>query len=205
MTTTLIVVVIILLIAVGVLGFIVLKHQKSERLKKQFGPEYDRRLAETNDRKSVEDDLQALNKRHNELKIHELDPEEREKFQNSWGDVQATFVDDPRRAVIDADRLVNGIMRARGYPVEDFDQRADDISVEHADVVRHYREARTVRDASSKSSDSGQVDTEAQRHAVTAYRALVESLLGHHSDRAQHSNSTATSSANADSSTKEHS
>jgi hypothetical protein len=65
-------------------------------------------------------------------------------------------------------------MRTRGYPVDDFNRRADDISVDHPNVVRHYREARSVRDASS----DGSVDTERQRGALTSYRSLVEELLG---------------------------
>lgn len=39
----------------------------------------------------------------------------------------------------DADVLVVEVMRVRGYPVEDFDRRTEDISVDHPDVVRHWR------------------------------------------------------------------
>jgi hypothetical protein len=57
----------------------------------------------------------------------------------SWRRVQAQFVDDPRTAVVEADRLIEDVMRARGYPVEDSHRRLDDLSVDHAQVVHHYR------------------------------------------------------------------
>ena len=91
----------------------------------------------------------------------------------SWNEIQRGFVDDPRQSLQSADLLVAEIMRARGYPVDDdFDRRADDLSVDHPRVVQHYREARQVRDA------SGEVDTERQRTAVTSYRSLIDALLG---------------------------
>ena len=180
MTTVLIVVVVLLLIAVAALGWVVYTRHRSERLKEQFGPEYDRRVAETGDRQAAEAELRERNQRRKNLDVRALRPEERTRFQDTWATIQPQFVDDPSRAVIDADRLILGIMRTRGYPVEDFDQRADDLSVDHADIVRHYREAHTVRDASV----DGSADTEMQRRALTAYRALVDALLEH--DDAEH-------------------
>src|SRR5207249_5168181 len=53
--------------------------------------------------------------------------------------VQARFVEDPPRAVAFADALLADVMKARGYPVSDFEQRAGDISVDHPNVVEHYR------------------------------------------------------------------
>ena len=105
--------------------------------------------------------------------MRDLDPEERDRFRGSWNEIQRGFVDDPRQSLQSADLLVAEIMRARGYPVDDdFDRRADDLSVDHPRVVQHYREARQVRDA------SGEVDTERQRTAVTSYRSLIDALLG---------------------------
>ena len=48
-------------------------------------------------------------------------------------------MDDPKGAVAEADRLIGEVMRTRGYPVGDFDQRAADISVDHPMVVENYR------------------------------------------------------------------
>jgi len=170
----LIIVVVVLLAAVVASGVALTRRKRSERLKEQFGPEYERSVAEAGDRKSAETDLRERQHRHNKLEIRDLRPQEHEGFQKSWNSVQSGFVDDPKQALRDADGLVIEVMRVRGYPVEDFERRAEDISVDHVDVVRHYREARTIHDATA----DGSVDTERQRHALTSYRALIDALLG---------------------------
>ncbi|WP_445182544.1 hypothetical protein ACTXG6_28855 [Pseudonocardia sp. Cha107L01] len=173
-TVVLIIVVVVLLVAALGFGAMLLKRKQSENLRKHFGTEYERTVAETGDRKAGESELRERQQRRRELDIRDLRPEERSKYQESWNSVQRDFVDDPARAMDRADELVVAIMRTRGYPVDDFNRRADDISVDHPNVVRHYREARSVRDASS----DGSVDTERQRGALTSYRSLVEELLG---------------------------
>jgi len=181
--TTVIVVIVVLLVLALVAGGVVLARQRrSQRLRDHYGPEYERSLEQTGDRKAAEAELAEREARHRELDIRELEPAERERFGDSWSAIQRSFVDDPARALLDADELVADIMRTRGYPRDaDFDRRAEDVSVEHPQVVRHYREARAVRDATA----DGTVDTEQQRRAVTSYRSLVEALLGH-SDSGRH-------------------
>jgi hypothetical protein len=177
----LIILAVVLLVAVVAMGAMLAKRRRSEQLQKQFGPEYERQVMETGDRKAAESDLQARRQRHDKLDIRDLDNEERARFQHEWNTVQRGFVDDPERALDGADALVVSVMKARGYPVGDFDRRAEDLSVDHADVVRHYRDARAVRDASARGGarDTGDgVDTEQQRQALTSYRSLVEALLG---------------------------
>ena len=173
-TTVLIVIIVLLLIALAAAGVILSRRRKSEQLQDHFGPEYERSLKETGDRKKAEAQLSEREKRVRELDIRDLRPEERDRFSTSWADIQRGFVDDPVQSVRSADALVVDIMRTRGYPVDDFERRAEDISVEHPNVVHHYREARAVREA----TDHGTVDTDQQRHAVTSYRSLVEELLG---------------------------
>jgi len=168
-----IVVVVVLLVAGVAIGIPFARRKRSERLQEQFGPEYERSISETGDRKVAEADLRERQRRHSTLEICDLRSEEHDRFQESWNSIQRGFVDDPMRALQDADELVIEIMRVRGYPVDDFDRRAEDISVDHPDVVRHYREARTVRDA----SPGGAVNTEQQRRALTSYRSLIEALL----------------------------
>lgn len=172
----LVVVVVLLVVALAIAGMFVARRRRSEHLQEHFGPEYER-LAGDRDPKAAEAELAAREKRHRSLDIRPLDTAERDRFEGHWAEVQRGFVDDPARSLNDADRLVVDIMRTRGYPVDEFDQRADDISVEHPDVVHHYREARRVRDA------GGRVDTEDQRHAVTSYRSLVQALLTDGDDR----------------------
>ncbi|WP_232662276.1 hypothetical protein [Pseudonocardia sp. TRM90224] len=174
MNATVLIIVIVLVVLVAAAAFVLMRRRRSSQLQEQFGPEYERSVEETGDRRAAENQLAERRKRHSQLDVRELRPEERERYAASWDQVQRGFVDDPRTALHDADRLVVEVMRTRGYPVDDFDRRAEDISVEHPDVVQHYRDASRVRTA----SESGEIDTEQQRQAVTSYRSLVHALLG---------------------------
>jgi hypothetical protein len=171
--TIIVVVAIIVVAAVAVVGMKAARRKRTEKLREQFGPEYDRTVAETGDRNAAEADLRERTKRRKKLELRELDAGERADFEGRWTEVKGEFVDDPSRAVRDADRLVVQIMKARGYPVEQFDQRADDLSVDHPEVTQRYRAARKIADANK----SGSADTEELRQAVTSYRELIEALL----------------------------
>jgi hypothetical protein len=172
-SSTAVVLIIVVLLVLVVLGIVVSRRRRSTQLQEHFGPEYERSVAATGDRRSAEAELAERRQRREEFDVRDLNPEERDRFRGSWNEIQRGFVDDPRQSLKSADLLVAEIMRARGYPVDDdFDRRADDLSVDHPRVVQHYREARQVRDA------NGEVDTERQRTAVTSYRSLVDALLG---------------------------
>ena len=166
-----IVVVVVLLLAGG--GLVLARRKRSEQLQESFGPEYDRVLDRSGSKSEAEAELAERRKRHEQLDLRSLDPQTRERFRGDWKQIQGEFVDDPGGAVDKADSLVTTIMRERGYPVDDFDQRADDISVEHPRVVENYRDARRVRDAHR----NGSAETEDLRGAVTSYRSLVDALL----------------------------
>ncbi len=167
----LIVIIVLLVLALAAAGLVISRRRRSEQLQEHYGSEYGRTLEETGNKRDAEARLAERAKRHRNLDVRDLTPEERERYAASWNGIQQDFVDDPGRAVHAADDLVGDIMRTRGYPVDDFEQRAEDISVEHPDVVQHYREARAVRD------EGDSADTDRQRHAITSYRPLVESLL----------------------------
>jgi hypothetical protein len=178
----LIVVIVVLALALVAAGVLLYQRRRTERLQQHYGPEYERSLSEAGNRRAGEARLTEREKRHRELDIRDLSTDERDQFANSWAGIQREFVDDPKRAVRDADVLVLEIMRTRGYPVggegDDFERRAEDISVEHPEVVQRYREAHAVR----HSTESGDVDTEQQRSAVTSYRSLIDALLHGSSD-----------------------
>ena len=118
--------------------------QRSEQLREQFGPEYDRTLAEKGDARSAENELTARQKRVAKLTIRPLASEEGQQFTGEWQAVQMGFVDDPSVAVRDADALVGKVLDARGYPEGDFDQRFADVSVGHPAVLVHYRTAHEI-------------------------------------------------------------
>ena len=73
----------------------------------------------------------------------------------------------------EADQLVTHVMTARGYPLEDFEQRADDLSVDHPVVVQNYRTARAL----ALRRQRNEAGTEEMRQAVVNYRALFDELL----------------------------
>jgi hypothetical protein len=182
----LVVVIVVLVLALVAAGVMLSQRRRTERLQEHYGPEYERSLSETGNRRDAEAQLTEREKRHRELEIRDLRSDERDRFAASWADIQREFVDDPKRAVRDADVLVLEIMRTRGYPVGDdggdFERRAEDISVEHPDVVQRYREAHAVRDATER----GDVDTENQRTAVTSYRSLITALLDSRGGESDH-------------------
>ena len=148
--------------------------QRRERLRGRFGPEYDRTLDRTaGDRRAAESELAEREKRREQLEIRPLSAAARDRYSGSWREVQALFVDEPRTAVRDADQLVISVMRERGYPMDDFEQRAADVSVDHPDVVENYRAAHRI----SEASERGDATTEDLRQAMRHYRALFEDLL----------------------------
>ena len=186
--TTLIIVIVVAIVvvaAIAVVGYRVAQQKRTTRLREQYGPEYDRALDQGDSQREAESELRGRSKRHEELKLRSLGSFEREDFERRWSDVQGQFVDDPSTAVRNADQLVVEVMSARGYPVDDFDQRADDLSVSHPEVTQRYREARRIAQA----NDDGSADTEDLRQAVTSYRSLVLALLVDDEDRSRHDGS----------------
>jgi cytoskeletal protein RodZ len=161
--------------AVVVLGLLaLLRTRRTQNLKQQFGPEYDRTVEGADSRRAAEADLQAREERHRELDLRDLDPAEAQRYREEWQRTQSEFVDDPASAITGADLLIQRVMRDRGYPVEDFEQRAADLSVEHPDVVSNYRSAH----ATAVSCSQGQATTEDLRMAMRRYRSLFDELVG---------------------------
>ncbi|UBV17460.1 hypothetical protein [Mycolicibacterium fortuitum] len=164
---------VIVLLAV-IVGVSMMRQKRSERLREQFGPEYEHAVETAGGQRAAERELLARERKHNKLKISDLSPESRARYVEAWGVTQAGFVDDPSKSVGEADRLVTEVMRERGYPIDDFEQRAADISVDHPKVVEHYRAAHILHLA----QEQGEIGTEAQREAIVHYRALFEQLVG---------------------------
>jgi hypothetical protein len=164
----LVIVVAVLLCAVI---WLVLRQRRTAQLREGFGPEYDRTLEERGDQRAAEAELRERVERRRSYDIRELDPAARERYAERWRDTQARFVDQPASTLDDADSLVSEVMRERGYPVDDFEQQAADVSVDHPGVVEHYRQAHAVR-------ASDETSTEELREAFVHYRALFAELLG---------------------------
>jgi hypothetical protein len=124
-------VLVVVIIAVLVVLYVRKRRNTTAVLRKKFGPEYDRAVLVHGAGRKAEAKLEDREKRVEKLNIRDLDPIEHERFSTRWESVQSRFVDSPKGAVTEADDLVSSLMKARGYPVSDFDQRAADISVDH--------------------------------------------------------------------------
>jgi FtsZ-interacting cell division protein ZipA len=172
-STLLMVVVAIAFISLAIVAWAAVQKMRTKRLRSRFGPEYERTVRQIGDRRKAEEELEARKKRVAKLTLRPLSPDEHRRFARDWSAAQARFVDDPKGAVGDADRLVKEAMQARGYPTGDFEQRAADISVDHPRVVSNYRSAREIAARSAE----GKASTEDLRQAVVYYRALFEELL----------------------------
>jgi hypothetical protein len=173
MDTTVAIIIIAAVIVVAALAFVFSRQRRSQRLRSHFGPEYDHVVREYGSQNKAEDALEARQKRMDRVQIRSLPPEERNRFAERWHEVQARFVDDPPGAIRDADALVNELMRARGYPMGEFELRAENLSVDHPKVVRNYRAAHEI----ALRRDRGEASTEDLRHGLVYYRDLFEELL----------------------------
>ena len=176
MSTATLIVLILAIAAIVLAAIVIYQREKTRKLKVKFGPEYDRLVQQEGSARRGEAILESRQKRVEKFNIQPLTREDSDRFAAEWRAAQERFVDDPRRAVADADRLINEALRLRGYPVGDFDQQVADLSVEHARVVEDYRSAHKV----AMEDAQGQATTEDLRLAMQHYRNLFEHVLGMH-------------------------
>jgi hypothetical protein len=164
----------LIIAALAMLGWMYLRKRRSAsaNLRKKFGPEYDRAVKVHGSERKAEAQLEDREKRVEQLNLHDLDPMEHERFSKRWEAVQSRFIDSPKGALTEADDLVSSLMKARGYPVSDFDQRAADISVDHPRVMENYRSAHEIVVRVGKD----EATTEELRTAMIHYRSLFEEL-----------------------------
>jgi|SRR5579872_4904769 len=130
------------IVAVAVWLYMRKRKGTTAALRQKFGPEYDRAVLAHGSK--AEGKLEDREKRVKKLNIRDLDSMERERYSKRWQGIQSRFVDSPKGAVAEADDLVSSVMKTRGYPVSEFDERAADISVDHPRVVENCRSAHEV-------------------------------------------------------------
>jgi hypothetical protein len=165
--------VVLVVLAIAAVALLLVRRQRSERLRQRFGPEYDRTVEAKEDQSAAEKELRQREQRREKIQVVPLVPAARERYMETWHRTQALFVDSPTEATRRADQLVTEVMRERGYPVEDFEQRAADLSVDYPRLVQDYRAARAIADR----NDRSEADTEDLRQALVHYRSLFEELL----------------------------
>jgi cytoskeletal protein RodZ len=173
MNTGLLIAILVAVVIVVLLAVLLAQRRRTQRLQQQFGPEYQRTVARAGDQRTAESDLAAREQRRRELDIVALEPAARARYLEAWRATQGRFVDDPAAATREADVLVARVMRDRGYPVDDFDQQAADVSVDHPQVAENYRAAHAVFQA----NEQGLASTDDLRQAFVHYRSLFAQLL----------------------------
>jgi hypothetical protein len=173
-TQTIVIIALLALVAVAVTMLLAARSSRRRHgeLRRRFGPEYEREV-EQHGVSRAERELVAREKRVHKQHLRPLSEPDRVRFSSDWNQVQARFVEDPSGAVQAADELIKSVMVARGYSADDFDQRVADLSVEHANVVQHYRAAHVLAEANRE----GRANTEELRQAVVHYHALFAGLL----------------------------
>jgi hypothetical protein len=165
---------VVAIVVIAIVAYLVAIQRRRKGLQQDFGPEYERAVARSGDVREGESDLMARRDRMSKLDIRPLRPESRDNYRRSWEQIQTRFVDDPSGVLGQADGLIIAVMGERGYPMDDFEQRAADISVDHPDVVEHYRAGHAVSEQLGRGQD---VSTEDLRKAFVHYRALFATMV----------------------------
>jgi hypothetical protein len=173
MSAEAVVIIVIILVLLAAAAVLLPQVMRRRRLKERFGPEYDRAVEKSADRREAERELAERERKVEELDIRPLAEEQRERYQVDWRRVQERFVDDPVDAVADAQSLVTTLMSERGYPTEGYEERVAHLSVRHAGVLDHYRTAHDL----SRRAAAGEASTEDLRKAMVNYRELFADLL----------------------------
>ena len=161
-----------IIVVLAIIAWLVMRNRRSAHLQSRFGPEYERQVDQSGSRSKAEADLLKREKSVQKLTIQPLSESDRQAFGDRWTKVQSDFVDDPGRALKTGDTLIGEVMTARGYPVDDFEQRAGVVSVDHPLVVQNYRAGHEVADRHKR----GEATTEELRQAMIHYRELFEEL-----------------------------
>lgn len=170
------------IVVLAIVAYVIAIQRRRKQLQREFGPEYRRAVVQRGDVRTAESDLRARRDRRSTFDIRPLRTQSRDAYRRSWERLQGRFVDDPAGVVGQADGLIIAVMGERGYPMDAFEQRADDISVDHPNVVHHYRAAHAI---SSKIGRVQDVSTEDLRQGFVHYRYLFQELLKSEPDQGQ--------------------
>ncbi|MGW7546625.1 hypothetical protein ACWGKQ_36780 [Streptomyces sp. NPDC054770] len=181
MSTGLIIAIVIVAAVVVVAAVLAVRSKGSSPhgLKRRFGPEYERTVAQHGgDTKAAEQELTERVQRHGGLHERDLDPAERERYAARWTTAQEHFVDSPRQSVTEIDRLLAELAADRGFPAgAEYEDQVAALSVHHADHVDGYRRVHRAAEAPADGSPQSQAGTEEMRAAVIEARFLFDDLV----------------------------
>lgn len=165
--------VVVVALVAGLLAWAAARRRRRQQMADRYGVHYQRAVEEQGVGRA-EKELKLREKRFERAQIRDLSAADRERYGGLWRSVQARFVDSPAAAVAEADTLVGEVMRLRGYPAADLEQRLADVALAHPALVDHYRDACDI----AYRSRTNKASTEDLRRAMVHYRALFEELLG---------------------------
>ena len=160
-------------VVVAIVVWQALKQRRTRTLQGRFGPEYDRTLDSADNRRDAEADLAARADRRDSAGHPPAVGGCARALRRRWQHVQAAVRRRSRRRGAGGRRPDPVRHGDRGYPVDDFEQRAADISVDHPRVVENYREGHRL----ARSNALGDGTTEDLRQAMRHYRALFDELV----------------------------
>jgi hypothetical protein len=169
--------IVVAVLAIGALATWSLERRRRRRarttdLHEKFGPEYDA-VVERLGRARGERELEARTERFGALDLDRVSPDVRRDLTDRWREIQYRFVDDPEFSVREAEHLVEGLMRERGYPTAGFPTRVSALSVGYSELAARYRSAY----ATFRSAEDGDASVSALFDAMRSYRDLFEALL----------------------------
>src|ERR1700760_3967236 len=170
MSTGAIIGIVIAVIVVAAVVVVASAERRRARLRRQFGPEYDRLVEKLGRKRKADAELAERQRRVRALNIRDLSPEQQASYSGDWAAIQERFVDAPVEAVGAAHTLIWNVMRDRGYPTDDRTASMDALSVHHG---RSMEGSRTTQDRQADSAS-----TEQLREAMIRYRAMFEDLTG---------------------------
>lgn len=163
-----VVAVVVVLVIAGLVWWFMGRDKR--RLRKQFGPEYERTVERRDTRDAAHDELERRLERHERYQLRSLSDQERAGYVAKWRELQRVFAKQPATGLLEADDVVTALLADVGYPTDGFEQQAADLSVEHAEVIDDYRDGRAVvRDVRG-----GHAGTEEIRVALLRYRNVFE-------------------------------
>ena len=174
-TTALTVIIVIAVIIIVLIAFFVFRQgrqrRRQERAREEYGSEFERVAEERGSEREAEQELRERRERM-EGEIQPLSEESRRRYDEQWQQVERTFVDDPRKALDDADRVVAEILTERNFPTDTRQEASEGLGVMHPGVVEDFREAqRTYQDAAGAEGEGG---LEKMRQAIQKYRSVYE-------------------------------
>lgn len=170
-TTILIVAGVVLVLLL--LGWLLMRRRRTDTLREHFGDEYQRTVETQGGRAKAEAELLEREKRAKKLEIRPLTPDENQRFTTDWQSAKALFVDSPAEAIGRSDRLLADLMKARGYPMGDFDARHANLTVDHGDVAKNYLAGHEI----AERANTGAASTEELRQAMQHYETLFSDLV----------------------------